>query len=264
VDHEVFTVLRDRLNAIRVYVGIETDSEQGLKTLQRWVSPRQNREAIQTVRELGLYACFNLLIFDPDTTLESLAVNLDFMRHASDFPWNFGRAELYAGTPLLARMQAEGRARGDYLRWDYELHDPQIERVFRLAMAIFRERNFGSNAMTTQIMGMRFDLAVCKHFHPQRFRSSWQAEGIALTRELSADSIGALSAIVEHVRSAPPGQGDAALVAQLSLAMQRSDIRLGQATADLLSRVTCALGRGRPLSELGDPVATPLQQPGLS
>ena len=34
VDPEVFRVLRDRLQAIRVYVGIETDSEQGLETLR--------------------------------------------------------------------------------------------------------------------------------------------------------------------------------------------------------------------------------------
>jgi len=36
VDREVFRVLRDRLHAIRIYVGIETDSEQGLNTLRRW------------------------------------------------------------------------------------------------------------------------------------------------------------------------------------------------------------------------------------
>ena len=60
-----------------------------------------------------------MLMFDPDTTLESVETNLDFIEYAADFPFNFGRVELYAGTPLLARMQAEGRCRGDYLQWDY-------------------------------------------------------------------------------------------------------------------------------------------------
>lgn len=264
VDREVFTVLRDRLQAIRVYVGIETDSEQGLKTLRRWVRPRQNHEAIEIVRELDLYCCFNMLVFDPDTTLESLDINLDFMRQACDFPFNFGRVELYAGTPLLSRMQAEGRARGDYLQWDYNLHDPQIERVFRLAMGAFRERNFGADALNNRIMGTRFDLEVCRHFHPLRHQDRWHAEGIELTRELGMDSVVALAAIVEHVRNTQPGRHDAQLVTQLAAAMRRTEARIGAAASDLASRVSSVLGQGRPLTYIGDRVATSLQQPGLS
>lgn len=263
VDLEVFTVLRDRLKAIRVYVGIETDSEQGLKTLRRWVRPKQNHLAIDIVRQLDLYCCFNMLAFDPDTTLESLDINLDFMRHACDFPFNFGRVELYAGTPLLARMQAEGRARGDYLQWDYDLHDPDVERVFSLAMAAFHERNFGADALNNRIMGTRFDMEVCKHFHPELHDPRWHAEGIALTRALGEDSVHALGLIVEHVRSTAPGPRDARLVTELASAMRAAEMRIGTGAADLAARVTRALGRGTPLTFIGDRVATPLQQPGL-
>jgi hypothetical protein len=263
VDLEVFTVLRERLKAIRVYVGIETDSEQGLKTLRRWARPKQNHRAIDVVRQLDLYCCFNMLAFDPDTTLESLDINLEFMRHACDFPFNFGRVELYAGTPLLARMQAEARARGDYLQWDYDLHDPDIERVFSIAMGAFRERNFGADALNNRIMGTRFDMEVCRHFHPVRHDPRWRAEGIALTRALGEDSVRALGCIVEHVRTSAPGPRDARLVAELSSAMRAAEARIGEGAADLAARVTRALGRGKPLTFIGDRVATPLQQPGL-
>jgi hypothetical protein len=263
VDLEVFTVLRERLKAIRVYVGIETDSEQGLKTLRRWVRPKQNHHAIDVVRQLDLYCCFNMLVFDPDTTLESLEINLDFMRHACDFPFNFGRVELYAGTPLLARMQAEGRARGDYLQWDYDLHDPDVERVFSLAMDAFRDRNFGADALNNRIMGTRFDMEVCRHFHPDRHDPRWRAEGIALTRALGEDSVRALACIVEHVRHTQPGPQDARLVAELASAMRAAEARISEGASDLAARVTRALGRGKPLTFIGDRVATPLQQPGL-
>jgi radical SAM superfamily enzyme YgiQ (UPF0313 family) len=264
VDREVFTVLRDRLQAIRVYVGIETDSEQGLKTLRRWSRPRQNHQAIEIVRELDLYCCFNMLAFDPDTTLESLEINIEFMRDACDFPSNFGRVELYAGTPLLARMQQEQRVRGDYLQWDYDLHDRAVERVFLLAMGAFRERNFGTDALNNRIMGTRFDLEVSRHFHPDRHDERWRREGIELTRELGRDSVTALAAIVEHVKTTEPGPADARLVHDLSVAMRRSEARIGDAAAELAARVTRALGRGRPLTFIGDRVATPLQQPGWS
>src|SRR5262249_38640699 len=48
VKPEVFEILVRRLRCVRAYVGVETDSEQGLITLRRWARPRHNREAIDT------------------------------------------------------------------------------------------------------------------------------------------------------------------------------------------------------------------------
>jgi len=113
VDPNVFEILRRRLHCIRVYIGIETDADQGLQTLRRWSQPKQNKRAIEVARSLDLYTCFNLL---------------------------------YPGTPLLARMQAEGRTSGDYLQWDYRLASPELERVFDLTMGCFHARNFGPDS----------------------------------------------------------------------------------------------------------------------
>jgi hypothetical protein len=67
-----------------------------------------------------------MLLFDPDITVQSLETNLAFIRAAADFPFNFGRVELYAGTPLLQRMQFERRCWGDYMQWDYALASPMV------------------------------------------------------------------------------------------------------------------------------------------
>ena len=138
--------------------------------MQRWSGSKQNRQAIELVRSLDLYTCFNMLIFDPDTTIESLETNIKFLRYADDYPSNFGRVELYAGTPLLHRMLQEGRCRGDYMQWDYSLANPEVERVFELSMECFHSRNFGEDALNNRIMGTRFDVEVCRHFHPQPLR----------------------------------------------------------------------------------------------
>jgi radical SAM superfamily enzyme YgiQ (UPF0313 family) len=256
----VFRVLQERLRCIRTYIGIETDADQGLSTLQRWSQPKQNHRAIDVARELDLYACFNMLIFDPDTTLESIETNIAFMRFASEFPSNFGRVELYAGTPLLARMQAEGRCRGDYMSWDYTLADPGAERVFQLAMQCFDERNFGSDALANRIMGTRFDVAVCRHFHPELFRPEWLAEGKELSRALSVSSADALERIVRFVkRGAATGAEDDMVREETARLRASEDAVRGRAQAlarDLLSVVK----RGQPLTYLGDRVATPLQK----
>ena len=265
VDPEVFRILKERLHCIRVYIGIETDADQGLKTLKRWSHSKQNHQAIEVVRKLDLYPCFNMLVFDPDTEIEALETNIQFMRFAPEYPSNFGRVELYAGTPLLARMQQEGRCHGDYMQWDYPLANPDIERIFQLSMDAFHVRNFGGDALANRLMGTRFDVEVCRHFHRAVFRESWLDEGKELNRALSIDTADGLQEIVDWVKANPAKnldslEKDGDFVAQLSLRLRASEKDIGDRARDLATRIHQAIGIGRPLTEIGDKVATPLQR----
>ena len=260
-DPEVFRILKERLHCIRVYIGIETDADQGLATLRRWSRPSQNHRSIDLVRSLDLYTCFNMLLFDPDTTLESLDTNVAFMRYAPEFPFNFGRVELYAGTPLLARMQQEGRAVGDYLQWDYALASTEVERVFKLAIDCFHPRNFGDDAIANRIMGTRFDVEVARHFHPEVFRKEWLDEGHDLSRALSLDTASGLEAILAHVRSGAPRACDAGLTIELSRGLRKTEAEVAGRAKGLARELARSIGRGAPLTDIGDRVATPLQTP---
>ncbi len=218
---EVFRLMRDRLGLNRLFLGIETDAAQGLGTLARHVTREQNHAAMRVIDELGLYACFNLLVFDPDTTIASLEDNLAFMDRYAHLPFNFGRAELYAGTPLLERMQAEGRARGDWLGWDYRLHDPEIQRVFDLAMKVFYPRNFSAEAMANRLQGTRFDVEVAASLHADVWNPAWRSEAEALSHALGTDSAARLRRIIAFVRR---GAGDdAELVAAESAGLASVD-----------------------------------------
>ena len=258
-DPEVFGILKRRLHCIRVYIGVETDADQGLKTLRRWSKPSQNHRSIDLVRELGLYTCFNLLLFDPDTTLDSIDTNIAFMRYAAEYPFNFGRVELYAGTPLLARMQAEGRARGDYMQWDYDLAGSDVERVFKMSLAAFHARNFGDDALANRIMGTRFDVEVARHFHQDVFRGEWMREGEDLSRTLSLETADALARIVAHVRAHPTQDEDVRVTIELGHTLRETERRVGASAKDLARTMQAAIGQGTPLTDLGDRVATPLQ-----
>ena len=72
--------------------------------------------ALDACAELDISAQFTIMTFNPDAT-EGTALRSDiaFMRRYSGNPLNFCRAEIYAGTPLEARMIAQRRARGNYL-----------------------------------------------------------------------------------------------------------------------------------------------------
>ena len=256
---DVFRALKHRLNCIRAYVGVESDADQGLETLRRWARPGQNQRAIDEVRRLDLYVCFNLLIFDPDTTIDSLRTNLAFMDYAREFPFNFGRVELYAGTPLLARMQQEGRCRGDYLQWDYDLRDERIERVFQLTMATFRPRNFGDQALANHIMGTRFDMEVARHFHPEACDPTWQPRALALSSALTRDTVAHLTAIVDRVATGTPAATDAAFIEHHAAQMRAVETQLWAGCRTLAAELADRIG-GVPLTLSGDVPATPLQE----
>jgi radical SAM superfamily enzyme YgiQ (UPF0313 family) len=260
VDPKVFDVLKHRLHCIRAYIGIETDADQGLETLRRWSPAKQNRKSIDLVRALDLYTCFNILLFDPDTTLEDIETNIAFFRYAAEFPSNFGRVELYAGTPLLHRMQQENRVRGDYMQWDYDLGSPEMERTFSLTMAAFHERNFGVNALSNRIMGTRFDIEVARKFHPEVTRPEWIREGKELSSILARDGADGLEAIVQFVRSEAPVSAEEAFVAEVAGKLRATEDSIRSRCRDLARTLRDAIGRGDPLTELGDLVATPLQR----
>ena len=260
VTREVFGAMVERLGCIRTFLGVETDAVQGLQTLNRRVSRRRNHEAMGILRELGLYVCYNMLVFDPDATIESLQTNLDFIRDNGDYPSNFGRVELYAGTPLLARMQAESRARGDYLRWGYAQGNAEMERVFRIAMRCFYPRNFGSGALANRLQSTRFDVEVCRFFHPQLSSEPWLERARSLSQALAEDSVQAMGDIIAWVQG---GRGDAerdAFEAEVSDRLRAAEARIGAAAKALEQEVQQAVGarchHGRPRGD-DEPRRTP-------
>ncbi len=244
VTPETFRVMRDRLGLVRSFLGVENASAQGLRTLRRGVRREENQRAMGTLRDLGVYCCFNLLLFEPDTTLETLEENLAFLEEHADVPCNFGRVELYAGTPLLARMRAESRCRGDYMAWDYALAEEPAQRVFELAMRCFPARNFEAGALANRLMGTRFDVETARHFHADVYDPRWLEHARGLSRRLGRDSVEGTRALVRTVR-----QGDAAgaqddLAAALSLRLRAVEREVEAGAASLEGEIRRAVGAG--------------------
>jgi hypothetical protein len=234
VDREVFRVLRDRLHTIRVDLTIENEPP----TLRRWPRPSRKQHAIAIMRELDLFSGLNILAFDPNTTLHSLTADLDFVRQACDFPFHIGRMELHSGPPMPARM-----------------HDPEIERMFRLTDAAFRERD----RLAGRILALRFDLEAWRHFQPARHERSWRAEAIAHTRALGDDSVRVLRCLSDCARHDASGSHAQRAIADVMRGMREVEAQIGVGVAELTDRVRSEAKRSRPPAFLGDRVVTPLQ-----
>jgi radical SAM superfamily enzyme YgiQ (UPF0313 family) len=200
VDPELFRLLKD-IGVIRAYVGIETNSNEGIVSLNRRITSDDNRRALRLLEELDVYCSFNVLIFDPAATLDGVEVNLDFMEEMADRPFNFCRAEVYAGTPLRHLLEAQGRLRGDYFAWGYEMRDPRVELLFRIASTAFAARNFKLDGVHNLNMGIRFDNEVMRYFYPAAWDPGWQARLRGLSREVALHSVRQMRSALAFARS---------------------------------------------------------------
>ena len=258
VDPELVALLRS-MGMIRAYVGIETNSGEGIVSLNRRITADDNRRALAVLREQQVYCSFNVLLFDPEATLAGIETNLAFMEEHAETPFNFCRAEVYAGTPLKGMLQAQGRLRGDYLAWTYEMRDPRVELLFRIASSAFHGRNFKPDGLANLNMGIRFDNEVLRRFYPSLWDQDWHASLVGLSRAIGSDSVTRMRDALAFVRDVPlddrarikaftldmaraVARADLALLAQVRLARRAIEQRVLTAGA----RVGRRLGEGMP------------------
>jgi hypothetical protein len=97
IDRETVAGMQE-IGLFRVFLGVETNAVAGLLTLGRGIRREENAAALQILRAAGTHTCFNLLMFDPETTLGDLRENIAFLARQAEFPLNFCRVEVYAGT----------------------------------------------------------------------------------------------------------------------------------------------------------------------
>ncbi len=173
------------MGVVRAYVGVESGSPHSLQTLNKKTTVAQNQQALEVLNKVGLLADFGLIFFDPESTVEDVRANLAFFRAMAgegQAPLSFGRMEVYAGTPILDRLQREGRLAGNYMAWNYTIPDPRVELLWRMTFATMRQRYFGSQGVGKQCSLAYYELMM------YRYKQREQADGalFARLRELVA------------------------------------------------------------------------------
>lgn len=201
VEEGLFRYLKSK-GLVRVYLGIETNSEIGMRTLNRRVDKEVNEQALAILHRLGIFACFNLLIFHPDSTIEELDVNLGFLERHTSHPFDIARTELYARSSLEERMIRENRALGDYRGFDYCISDPIAETTFRLFADVLWERHFGHDSILQRVQDLGYRLSLFQRFHPKWSTGDLQSRVAWLIRDVNDDTIAYLRRLAAVARSA--------------------------------------------------------------
>ena len=240
VDERVFAVLQD-IGLLRVYLGIETGSTDGLRVLGRGVDLAQNRRALDHLRSRDVYTCYNMLVFDPESTIKGLRQSFDFVRRYADVPMNFCRTEIYVGTPLMTKLEREGRLVGDVFGWDYAIRDPAAERAFRVFGSAFLDRNFRCDGLMNSNLGLGYNLHLLRQFYPRAWTPALRDRVHATIRKVNLDCMDRMGKILDFAASS--ASEDRAALQDFTARTTEEVLRANRPLEDEVAEVTEALYR---------------------
>jgi hypothetical protein len=199
------------------------------------------------LRRQRIHTCFNLLVFDPDSTLESIRTNVDFMRRQSWFPLNFCRTEVYGGTPLEARLRREGRLEGDWRGYTYTMTDPRAQAAFELFRHLFWPRNFAFDGTHFGSMKLDYCYHLLGHFFPELATAALEERVKGLVHELNRHSASLMDRVLDFAAS--ERRADEAAAAELLERLERERVEVDRslgARMDAEVRLMEALAAARP------------------
>lgn len=237
VDEELFALLRS-MGLFRVFLGIEAGTDEALRHLGRTQTVADNERALAIVNRLDLHCCYNLLLFNPWSTLDDVAASIDFLRRHPHNPMNFCRAEVYAGTPLEATLRREGRLLGDYWGFDYRIADPQAEMLFGIVYSAFRARNYGSKCLHHRVMRVDYECQLAAHFGA--LGRTMRREAQAYTAKVNLNTCCHLEGLAGGIQRGAPAPTREASLSRITHHIEADNWSLGALGTDLLRRVAAA------------------------
>jgi len=200
VDAELLTRMRNAGLYI-VYMGLESGTEEGLKTLNKEITVEQNLRAVALLKAIGLRFEFGFMLLDPSSTFASVRQNIDFLRAIVGdgcAPATFCKMLPYDGTPIRDQLAAEGRLKGDVCTPDYDFLDPRLDRFYADLARIVDVTGWvhGDAALTMQLEWAHTEVAVIRSLFPA-LPDTDQYE--AVLRDLTAGANARLFEVVEAV-----------------------------------------------------------------
>jgi radical SAM superfamily enzyme YgiQ (UPF0313 family) len=192
-----------QMGLIRVFLGIESSTETGLSCLNRRQSVEESIRALDLCCELGISTQYTMMMFHPNSTMETIESDIRFMRRYGSMPLNFCRTELYSGTPLLRQMKDMGRAKGNYKAWTYSLTDPVADLVCDISKKLFFDRCWSYESLHQKSIGFDHLSQVVKHFYSAGWVSSLCSDIERWLTAVNADTLSLLEDVIAQCKATP-------------------------------------------------------------
>lgn len=203
ITYETISVL-DKMGLFRVFLGVENASEHGLRNLNRKNTIDHILNALNVLNDFDVHIAYNILMFEPDTIFDDILINLRFIERHIENPFNFCRAEAYAGTGLETKLRAENRLLGDYFGFDYRLKDPRCEAFHQIANYSFFDRNFSDFGLHYFNMQVDFYFQLLRRFHPEVLSQTLRGKVRNFIKHTNLDTFECLCQIYDFIKDVDP------------------------------------------------------------
>lgn len=177
------------IGLIRVFVGIESGTQSLLNQLGRQTRVEDaSLRALQVLRDHGVPAYFNALLFGPDIRFADIEPELTFLERGADFPFEIVEVVIYGKTGLYLSLQLEQRLHGNYLAYEYDYLDDATQVTHELVAAL-ETRHFGVYSPVKMAADLGFNLGVLQVFYPGAATATLAGRVEALTRRINLDQV---------------------------------------------------------------------------
>jgi anaerobic magnesium-protoporphyrin IX monomethyl ester cyclase len=188
VDAELMARMRDA-GLCLVYMGLESGTEEGLRTLHKEISVEQNLAAVRLLKSLGIGFEFGFMLLDPSSTFASVRANVAFLREIvgdGSASAQFCKMLPYDGTPIKDALEAAGRLKGDVCAPDYDFLDPDLDGFYAALAEIVSVTGWihGHEALSPKLNWAWTEAAVIGRLYPALpDLADYQAELARITAE---------------------------------------------------------------------------------
>jgi anaerobic magnesium-protoporphyrin IX monomethyl ester cyclase len=207
VDAALFARCRQH-GLLAVYLGVESGNAVGLSTLHKRATVADNLRAVTALKEIGVGFDMGFMLFDPDSTVESVKANIAFLRGVTAdgaCPADFAKMLPYAGTPIESRLAHEGRLRGTWTQPDYDFVDARLDLYALYVARVFQYRSVDTLGLLERLRLARFDQLLARAFDATADADEYERRWRALTARANQAALDALDDGLAFVSSRSAG-----------------------------------------------------------
>lgn len=198
VDRNILTLLEE-MGCVGVFLGVENASDSGLKALARYSTLEEINNSLELLEEFDMAITFNLLMFHPRATLEEINQNIYFMNENMTKAFDFGRAEIVAGSPLEKLVIRKELLMGKWPQWDYRIEDDAVEKMFRINALTFYRENSPYTELSHKLIALSYRSQLLQRFYPGKKSHELKKETIRLIRSSNDFTLDSLLQVYEMV-----------------------------------------------------------------
>jgi anaerobic magnesium-protoporphyrin IX monomethyl ester cyclase len=150
-----------------VYIGLEDGTDEGLTRLNKKTTVADNLRCIELLKTTGTGFDYGFMMFQPDTTYDTLNANLGFLRKiCNDGYASFSFLKLlpYFETRIERELKEQDRLKGRPGYYDYDFLTESLNDCYTTVIKCFAEWMWSNNGLTNLSRWIRNYLMVHDHF----------------------------------------------------------------------------------------------------